>query len=75
MWTKKFWKDTIERMIRAAASSGVAFFTGSKVIMDLKTNWIALVGVMGTAALDSLFMSLAGGSGMVGNPGDPSLVK
>lgn len=75
MWSKKFWQDTTERMVRAAAASSVAFITGGKFVLDLKTNWVAVLSAAGVAALVSLILSLAGGSGVSGKPGDPSLVK
>lgn len=75
MWTKKFWLDTSERMIRAASAGAVAFVTGGKFVLDLKTNWLAVLSAAGVAALVSLIFSLAGGSGVSGKSGDPSLVK
>lgn len=74
MWTKKFWQDTLERVIRGAAVTlgGVLFVNGS---LNTHLDWVA----MGTAALagaiGALVLSLAGGMGVGGTKGDPSLIK
>jgi hypothetical protein len=74
MFTKDFWKQAVERVVRAfaVALSGqlaaVNFF-------DMHTNWTVILSASVAAAFGSLVLSLGGGAGIGGTKGNASLIK
>ncbi|MEU1879288.1 holin [Streptosporangium sp. NPDC020072] len=63
--TGTYWADTVERMIRAAASSALAALTARQAgLFDVA--WTAVVSVAGMAAVVSMLTSVAAGT-----TGDP----
>lgn len=75
MWTKEFWKQTIERAVKTFAQTVLALISaGSIGITDV--DWLNVLNVGGLAALISLLTSVV--SGLVVNESStatPSLVK
>jgi hypothetical protein len=71
MFTKKFWQSTLERMIRAFATSlGSVSLIGSNIVsIDWKSQLLIAAG----AAVGSLLLALAGSQ--VGDPTDPSFTN
>lgn len=57
MFTLVFWKDTIERATRAAATSFIAVLGANAVMWDL--DWQALLGIPATAAVLEIAVSLS----------------
>jgi hypothetical protein len=72
MFTKNFWKQTLERLIKTFAQAILALITGNGLgIVDV--NWGRVLSVAGLAALASLLTSIA--SSGIGQKNDPSAVK
>lgn len=72
MFTKKFWKDAIERAIKTIAQAQVAILT-SGVLGLLNVDWVALLSVSGLAGLVSILTSIA--SAGASNSDSASLVR
>lgn len=64
MWTKKFWKDAIERAVKTAAQTALGLFVGLSATVGF--DWAAfLTGLAiatGLSFVTSLLSSLAGSS-------------
>jgi len=71
MWTKKFWQDTLERVIATAAQSAVAAIGTTAVIQSV--DWRVVGGTAATAALLSLLKALY--ASRRGDPTSASLVE
>lgn len=72
MWTKQFWKETVERAIKTVAQSAVATITANATgLLDIDV--VGVVSVAGLAGLVSVLTSV--GSDWRGDKGTPSLVK
>ena len=71
MFTKLFWADAVERAVKTAAQSAVGVFVADTTILSL--DWAQAGGIVGTAALVSLLMSIA--SSNLGTPGTASAVS
>jgi hypothetical protein len=69
MFTKRFWKDTSERAIRASATSFLAALGGDALLWDL--GWKGLVGIPVTAAVLEVALSLS--SAKIGPEGTASM--
>ena len=71
MWTIGFWKESVERAIKTAAQTAVAFFVvGETGVADV--DWATVAGIAAVAALVSVLTSLA--SAPFGPADSPSLV-
>ncbi len=68
MWTSKFWKDAVERVIRTAAQAAVGAIGTTAVVQEV--DWRIVGGTTAVAAVASLLMAIAGGA--KGNPDDAS---
>lgn len=55
MWTKAFWKDTLERVIATAAQAALGVLVASGIVAF--GTW-GTVAVIGTAALSALLKCL-----------------
>jgi r1t holin len=79
MWTLAFWKDTTERMLRAASAGVVAYFGTTQFVLSLHgTNWVGVGIAAALAAGTSLILSLAGSTGLgtiSSTKGNPSFIK
>jgi hypothetical protein len=60
MWTTKFWKDAIERVIRTAAATAAASIGTTAVIQDV--DWDVVGGTTATASILTLLLALAAGA-------------
>lgn len=60
MWTRKFWQDTVERVIRTAAAVAAASISTTALIQDV--DWAVVGGVTGLASLGTLLLALAAGT-------------
>jgi hypothetical protein len=71
MFTKKFWKATLERVIRAFATSltSVSIIGSNIVSIDWKSQLLIAAG----AAVGSLLLAIAGSQ--IGDPTDPSFTN
>lgn len=71
MWSKQWWLDVAERLLRTFAQTFLAVFipNGITPVADWKTALISA----GTAAVLSLLMSVAASG--IGNPSSASLVR
>lgn len=70
--TASFWKRTVERAVKTAAQTAVAFLGADAFDFIDLNDWQELGSVVGMAAVLSILTSLA--SARVGDPEDPSLV-
>lgn len=66
MFTKLFWKDTLERAIKTFAQAFVAVLTASGTGL-IDVNWYNALSVAGLATVISVFTSI--GSAGVGDEG------
>ncbi len=57
MWTKKFWLDTAERLIRTAAQAAVGAIGTTAVIQEV--DWAVVGGTTAVATVLAFFMALA----------------
>jgi hypothetical protein len=72
VFTKTFWKQTLERLIKTFAQAILALITSDGLgIVDV--NWGRVLSVGALAALASLLTSIV--SSRVGQPNNPSAVK
>ena len=72
MFTKNFWKQSLERLIKTFAQAILALITSDGLgIVDV--NWGKVLSVAALAALASLLTSIV--TSGVGQPNDPSAVK
>jgi hypothetical protein len=71
MYTKKFWKDTVERVVSTAAQSAVGALGATAVVGGV--NWAVVGATVGLAALTSLLKCLVAGA--KGDPDSASLVE
>jgi len=63
MWTRKFWKAALERMIRAGAAGVLAVWVvGDGFMNAFDVDWQNALGVFLGSAAVSLLLSLAGGT-------------
>lgn len=58
MWTKRFWQQTTERVIKTFAQAAIAMMTGEGLGL-YNTDWGNVFSVAGLAAVISLFTSIA----------------
>lgn len=72
MWAWAFWRDALERAIRAAAAAALATI-GTDGLGLLRVGWLAALTTAALAGLASLLLSLVGGR-FAGDPGTPSLL-
>lgn len=72
MWSKQFWKETVERAIKTAAQTAVALI-GTELVGIMELDWVQITSVSAVAALLSVLTSV--GSDPVGKTGTPSLVN
>lgn len=71
MWTLGFWKESVERAVKTAAQTAVAFFVvGETGVADV--DWATVGSVAFVAAVASVLTSLA--SAPFGPADSPSLV-
>ena len=73
MFTSAFWRDLAERAVRAAAISALGV-TGSDGLGLLSTGLGGALTTVGLATFVSILISLAAGSGVVGDKGSASLL-
>ncbi|MGB0971742.1 MAG: holin [Mycobacterium sp.] len=71
MFTRKFWRDALERAARTAAQAAVTAFAGDKVNV-WAVDWQTVTGLSLGAALLSVLMSL--GARRAGDPDSASMV-
>lgn len=74
MWSWNFWKNALERILRAFASSMLSLVTADAFNI-VSTNWGDKLPIVLTAGLTSLLLSIVGATGISGKKGDPSLVE
>ena len=72
MFSGRFWKLTIERMVRAFAGSMVGMMTMDGFNL-LQASWGGILAAAGTASLVTLLLSVVGSQ--IGNGENPSLVE
>jgi len=61
MWTRRFWKAALERMIRAGAAGVLAvWIVGDGFMNAFDVDWQNALGVFAGSAVVSLLLSLAG---------------
>lgn len=72
MWTKNFWRQTLERAVKSAAQAllGMWALDGFNV---LHADWRLAAGVAGGAYVLSVLTSIV--TSGVGEPNDPSAVS
>jgi hypothetical protein len=73
MFTWTFWKQALERLIRAFASSLLSL-TGADAFNVVSTNWGDKLPIALGASVVSLLLSIVAATGISGTKGDPSLV-
>ncbi|HEX5543669.1 MAG TPA: holin [Micromonospora sp.] len=72
MWTRNFWRQALERLVKTFAQAALALVSGDGLdILDV--DWRSVVGVSTLAALASVLTSIA--TADMGEPGDPSAVR
>lgn len=71
MWTKKFWKDTAERVLATAAQAAAGAIGATAVIQGV--DWRVVGGTAATAALLSLLKALY--ASRRGDPNSASLIE
>lgn len=71
MFTTSFWRDTIERATRAAATAFIPVLGGEAIFWNL--GWEPLIGIPATAALLEIAASLA--AIKIGKPGTPTMLN
>lgn len=71
MWSKIFWKDAVERLVKTAAQAEAAYLVAAGTGL-LTVNWWASLSTAGMAAVLSLLTSL--GSNVVNPTGTASLI-
>ena len=74
IWTAKFWKNTVERMIRSAAAAMISVASLNALGAIDIDNALAVVNAGGVAAIMSMLFAL-GGSQFGRDPSDPSVLK
>lgn len=72
MFSAGFWKKTVERCIRAAASSALSVQITGTALNVRGLDWANVAGIAAGAALVSLLVSIA--ATQVNDPENPSLV-
>lgn len=72
MWTKTFWAQVLERVVKAFSASLLASLTAGATGI-LSVPWTAALGVAALAAVVSVLQSIV--SAGVGPTGTPSLVE
>ena len=72
MWSARFWKSTIERLIKTFAQTAAGLITGEGLGL-LDVNWTIVLSVAGLAAVYSLLTSV--GSAPFSDPGSPALTR
>jgi hypothetical protein len=72
IWATRFWKQTIERMVKTAAQAPILAFSLGEGFNAFDMDWQLAGGFALGGAIVSLLTSLA--SAPVGHPTDPSLV-
>jgi hypothetical protein len=65
LFTRRFWGDAVERLIRAGAAAMLSTLTGRAVGL-LEVHWLGVLEVGGMAALVSLLTSI-----VAAHTGDP----
>ena len=72
MYTRKFWRETLERAVKSAAQAPlVAWGVGDLALNAFELDWRLGAGVAAGGAIVSLLSSLA--SAPIGEPESPSL--
>ena len=72
MWTKEFWKTSLERAIRTLAQVLLSMIVvGETGFLDV--DWVQALSVAGLAAVASVLMSI--GATGIGDKGTASLVR
>jgi hypothetical protein len=71
MWTVSFWKQAVERAVKTAAQTALAFFVVGTTDL-LSVDWLVVGSGVGVAVIASLLTSLA--SEPFGPKDSPSLV-
>jgi hypothetical protein len=72
LFTKTFWANTIERVVRTAATTGLGAFVADKATDTAQIDWKGGLLLVGTSALGTLLLCLAGKK--VGDPQSPSFL-
>lgn len=72
IWTKTFWKASIERAVKTVAQTGAALLVADGTGL-LETSWVALASAAGMAGLVSLLTSI--GSDALTDGSGPSLTN
>lgn len=71
MFTRQFWKSTVERCVKTVAQALIAVVAGTSFDW-FSADWKAIAGVAATAGVLSILTSIA--SDGIGPKGSPSLV-
>jgi len=72
MWTRRFWRETLDRAVKSAAQAPlVVWGVGDVALNAFELDWRLGAGVAAGAALVSLLTSLA--SAPIGEPETPTL--
>ena len=70
MFTKKFWKDTTERVITSAAETAIPTFLGANL---WEIDYVVAAGITGSTAVVTFLKCLV--ATRVGDPESPALAN
>jgi len=72
MWTKKFWMDALERVLRTMAQALIAVL-GTNALGIIGLDWMQTASITATAGLLSLLTSIV--ASQVGDKGTTQFMK
>ena len=72
MWTKKFWMDTLERVLRTMAQALIAVL-GTNALGIIGLDWMQTASITATAGLLALLTSIV--ASQVGDKGTAQFMK